>query len=94
MLLLAAKTSGVGHVVGEKIKYFYEETTDLVSVNVIPLVHRLSFLWCASALPNPGFSKILVLEVIEHSHQYRCRHGARISRPLQRGGVDAEGERE
>jgi len=28
-LLLATKTSGVGHIVGEGIEYFDEETTDL-----------------------------------------------------------------
>ena len=46
---------------------------------MIPLVHRLSFLCCASALPNPGFSKLLVLEVIEHSHQYRCGYSMRCT---------------
>ena len=84
MLLLAVKTSGVGHVVGENIDYFYEKTTDFVSADVISLVYRLSFLCCASALPNPGFSKLLVLEVV---HEYL---GLRQS---QHGGVDVEGER-
>ena len=79
MLLLAAKTSGVGHVVGENIEYFYEKTTDFVSADVIPLVHRLSFLCCASALPNPGFSKLLILEVIEHRNQYRCGYSMRCT---------------
>ena len=59
ILLLAAKTSEVGHLVGEKIEYFYETATDLVSANLIPLVHRLSFLRCAPALPNSGSSKNL-----------------------------------
>lgn len=90
MLLFAAKTSGKGHVVGEKIEYFYEETTDLVSANVIPLVHRLGLLCCASALPNHRFSKLLNTAI---NIAVDTRHGGRISWPLrqsQHGGVDVE----
>lgn len=29
LLLLATKTSGVGHVISEKVEYFFAETTDL-----------------------------------------------------------------
>ena len=90
MLLLAAKTSGKGHIVGEKIELFYEETTDLVSANVIPLVHRLGLLCCASALPNHWFSKLLNTAI---NIAVNTRHGGRISWPLrqsQHGGVDVE----
>ena len=94
MLLLAAKTSEVGHFVGEKIEYFYETATDLLSANLIPLVHRLSFLRCAPALPNSGSSKLLNTAI--NIAVWDTQNCARISRLLRQsgdGGMDVEGER-
>lgn len=68
MLLLAAKTSEVGHVVGEK--YFCEETTDLVNECESDSARSPSELPSLRACS----SKSGLLEVIEHNlnHQYRC----------------------